>query len=55
MLTAVAAAFTAILGYFTEVFELITSPAVVPWVSLGIGISLLGVCAKFVRKLIWGM
>ncbi len=47
--------FTQVLVWFRSVFTLITSSEVMPWVLIGVGISLLGVFAKFVKKLLWGV
>ena len=55
MVPAVSAAFTAFSGFFGDMFALITASDVVPWVAFGIGVSVFGVAAKYVRKLIWGM
>jgi hypothetical protein len=46
--------FNQVTTWFKSVFEMITSAEMLPWVLLGVGISLLGVLTKFARKLIWG-
>lgn len=55
MIAALTAAFTALIGYFTDVFTLLTAPNVVPWITFGLGIAVLSVCIKFFRRIVWGL
>lgn len=55
MITAMQAAFTALIGFFTDTFTMLTSADVVPWVTFGLGVAVLGICIRFFRNIVWGM
>lgn len=45
---------TSLLTNATAVFGFLTGPEVLPWVLLGVGVSLIGVCIWWVKWIIWG-
>ena len=55
MIAAMTAAFTALIGFFTETFTMLTSADVVPWVTFGMGIAVLSICIRFFRRIVWGV
>jgi hypothetical protein len=55
MITAVSAAFEALIDFFSNIFTLMTSSVVVPWIVFGIAISVVGICIKFFKKIVWGL
>lgn len=59
MLTALGSAFTSIITYVGEFITSLTSSggalsALLPLFAIGIAISLVMVCVKIVRKVVWG-
>jgi hypothetical protein len=54
MVAAVTAAFTALLGWFIQVFDTVTEAGVVEWVVFGIAVAVLSVGIKFFRRIVWG-
>ena len=55
MLSTLTAAFTALIGFFTDTFTMLTSEAVVPWITFGLGVAVLSICVKFFRRIVWGL
>jgi len=55
MLSTLQAAFTALVNCFKAVFTMLTSQAVVPWITFGLGVAVLSICIKFFRRIVWGL
>jgi hypothetical protein len=55
MISALTAAFTALIGFFTDTFALLTDADIVPWITFGLGVAVLSICIKFFKDIVWGI
>jgi fatty acid desaturase len=54
MMAALTTAITAILGFFEDMFTMITSADVIPWVIIGVAVPLIGFCVGLFKRIVWG-